>query len=134
MPDSTALPEDPTVLLISPAPDTHDALQRIFQVHNWRLHRVTMCREAMKLTRHKHFAVVICEQRMQDGDWRCVLRHSETLPEPPNLIVISLTPDEALWAEVLNLGGYDVLAQPFDRDEVYRVVESARRHNLRRST
>jgi DNA-binding response OmpR family regulator len=26
------------------------------------------------------------------------------------------------WAEVLNLGGYAVLAKPFDIKEVYRVV------------
>ena len=30
-----------------------------------------------------------------------------------------------LWAEVLNLGGYDVLAQPFDELEVRRVVALA---------
>ena len=38
------------------------------------------------------------------------------------------TADEHLWAEVLNLGGYDVLAEPFERDEMVRVVTSARRH------
>jgi len=41
------------------------------------------------------------------------------------LVVTSKFPDESLWAEVLNLGGYDVLAQPFDREEVTRVVRSA---------
>ena len=35
--------------------------------------------------------------------------------------------DEALWAELLNLGGYDVLAQPFDQSEVARVITSAGR-------
>jgi hypothetical protein len=38
-----------------------------------------------------------------------------------------------LWAEVLNCGGYDVLAQPFDRTEVERVVTSARQTFLRRA-
>ena len=41
------------------------------------------------------------------------------------LVVTSRIADEWLWAEVLNLGGYDVLAQPFDREEVTRVVRSA---------
>jgi hypothetical protein len=27
-----------------------------------------------------------------------------------------------LWAEVLNLGGYDLLMKPFEEAEVYRVV------------
>ena len=30
--------------------------------------------------------------------------------------------NSALWAEDLNLGAYDVLVQPFDPDEVYRVI------------
>jgi hypothetical protein len=29
---------------------------------------------------------------------------------------------------VLNIGGYDVLAQPLRRDEVERVIAAARRH------
>jgi hypothetical protein len=33
--------------------------------------------------------------------------------------------DESLWAEVLNLGGYDVLPKPLVRDEVKRVVTLA---------
>jgi len=41
------------------------------------------------------------------------------------LIVTSNAGDEALWAEGLNLGGYDVLAQPFDQSEVARVMTSA---------
>ena len=50
------------------------------------------------------------------------------LNEPPQLIVTSRTADDHLWAEVLNIGGFDVLAQPLERDEVERVVSSARRH------
>jgi len=41
------------------------------------------------------------------------------------LVVTSKLADESLWAEVLNLGGDDVLAQPFDHEEVTRVVRSA---------
>ena len=35
--------------------------------------------------------------------------------------------DFKIWAEVLNIGGYDVLPQPLERDEVQRVVAAARR-------
>jgi hypothetical protein len=33
--------------------------------------------------------------------------------------------DERMWAEVLNLGGCDVLARPFNGEEVIRTVTSA---------
>jgi DNA-binding response OmpR family regulator len=48
--------------------------------------------------------------------------------EPPPLLVTSRLADDALWAEVLNVGGYDVLAKPLDSEEVARVVSAAARH------
>ena len=63
--------------------------------------------------------VVICEKSLPDGEWK------DLLGKTPRLIVTSHAADEALWAEVLNLGGYDVLAQPFDEQEVRRVVTMA---------
>jgi DNA-binding response OmpR family regulator len=63
--------------------------------------------------------VVICERSLPDGDWK------DLLGRTPRLIVTSCVADELLWAEVLNLGGYEVLAQPFDKLEVRRVVALA---------
>lgn len=45
------------------------------------------------------------------------------------LLVASRHATDTLWAEVLNLGGFDVLALPFDRDELERAVLSALRHS-----
>jgi hypothetical protein len=41
------------------------------------------------------------------------------------VIVSSRLADERLWAEVLNLGGYDVLGMPFEPEKVLRVADSA---------
>jgi DNA-binding response OmpR family regulator len=40
----------------------------------------------------------------------------------PLLIVTSPANDHGLWAELLSLGGYDVLIKPFQTDEVLRVL------------
>jgi DNA-binding response OmpR family regulator len=50
------------------------------------------------------------------------------MAHPPLLLVVSKHADENLWAEVLNLGGYDVLLKPFERAEVVRVVGMAWRY------
>ena len=50
------------------------------------------------------------------------------LPDPPLFIVTSRLADERLWAEALNLGAWDVLAKPYDTDEVIRIVSVARQH------
>jgi Protein of unknown function (DUF2934) len=47
------------------------------------------------------------------------------MENPPPLIVADCLADERLWAEVLNLGGYDLLAKPFDANGVLQVVSAA---------
>src|SRR6266536_6407951 len=69
---------------------------------------------------------------LTDGAWRDILQHTLQEKSLPVLIVTSQVANDSLWAEVLNLAGYDVLAQPFDREEVTRVVTSAVRANSRR--
>jgi DNA-binding NtrC family response regulator len=50
------------------------------------------------------------------------------LPDLPLVIVTSRLEDERLWAEALNLGAWDVLAEPFVADEVIRNVSIAGQH------
>ncbi len=118
-------PEPVNVLLISSLPEDRISLRHIFDRSNWRLEQVSTCRDALAYTGENRTAVVICERELPDGDWKVVLDELEGFRVRPNLIVTSRLADDRLWAEVLNLGGYDVLAQPFDADEVYRVVSLA---------
>lgn len=70
--------------------------------------------------------VIVCENQLPDGrSWRDVLTQLQEFSQPPPLIVADCLADEALWAEVLNLGAYDLLVEPFDATEVARVVELA---------
>ena len=62
---------------------------------------------------------------LEDGTWKSVLGHIRGEAHPPLLVVTSRVADEHLWAEVLNLGGYDVLAKPFIAEEVRHVCTTA---------
>jgi DNA-binding response OmpR family regulator len=77
----------------------------------------------------RRISVVICDTDLPDGDWKDVLQQVLQARSAPALIVTSRVADHSLWAEVLKLGGYDVLAQPFDGEEVTRVIASALRAN-----
>jgi len=121
------------LLLVSSIPETRSSLEQISRrLRNWRLDEVTQCRKAVALARQHRVDVAICEEYLRDGDWKVILQGFEQLCERPRLIVTSRLADEALWAEVLNLGGYDVLQQPFEPEDVCRVVISAWQHNERR--
>ena len=134
IPPALSNPREPaSVLLVSPLVEDHVSLQHIFDRSNWLFRKVSTCREALAHACQYDTAVVICERDLPDGDWKLMMSRFESLPLRPNLIVTSRLADDLLWAEVLNLGGYDVLAQPFDSAEVCRVVFLAWHEHSRRA-
>jgi DNA-binding response OmpR family regulator len=100
----------------------------VFKRFGWRLFEARSRRRAMKCLERNPVQVVIAESDVPNWNWKRVLNDLRNLAKPPQLIVTSRTADEALWAEVLNIGGYDVMAQPFQEYEVERVIASAHRH------
>lgn len=81
--------------------------------------------QAFELLRDNYSPVAICESQLPDGARKEVLSQLSLMACPPALVVASRLADEALWAEVLNLGGYNVLAKPLDRKEVIHVLGHA---------
>jgi DNA-binding response OmpR family regulator len=117
-----------TILAITPYEDDHQTLQMIFNHRNWRLQTARTYAEGRRILRESRAAVVICERDLPDGNWKDVLYELALMENAPQLIVVSRLADDHLWAEVLNLGGYDVLQKPFDPNEVMRAVSMAWRH------
>ncbi len=63
---------------------------------------------------------------LSDGHcWKDILYELQAMSDPPTLIVADRLADEALWAEVLNLGGYDLLTKPFNAREVFHALTTA---------
>lgn len=127
--DETPQPERAvTVLEISPFESDHAALQRIFSHSNWKLHVSRSCSEAIALLKKKLIPVVLCERDLPDGSWKDILERTAQAANPPAVIVSSRLADDGLWSEVLNSGGYNVLAKPFQDAEVFRDVSLAWLH------
>jgi len=123
-------PADKTVavLAVSPHEADHVCLRGIFSHSNWRISSVKTCHEVVRFLQTNRMAVLVCESELADGDWKNVLESLSLLPLPPLLVVASRNADDNLWAEVLNLGAYDVLSKPFDRAEVTRIISLAWLH------
>jgi hypothetical protein len=41
------------------------------------------------------------------------------------MVVCSRLADEQLWAEVIQCGAFDLIPEPWDRNEVLRIIRSA---------
>ena len=128
LPEISAADKTVAVLAVSPHEDDHACLRSIFSHSNWRIFQAHNCLEALKFVKGHRMAVLVCERELPDGDWKTLLDSLAGLPLSPLLVVTSRNADDTLWAEVLNLGAYDVLSKPFDRAEVTRIISLAWLH------
>lgn len=122
-----------TLLFVGAAEGDGLSLGAILRGSDWQLHKVRNCQEALKFLDQNCLSVVLSEAELPDGNWKELLNSMARLSASPSLIVSSRLADDRLWAEVLNLGGFDVLMTPFETEEVLRVTDSARQNWERRN-
>ena len=122
-------PANDKITLLAISPDEADcrSLKRILEKSRWTIQGASSFREATRLMNESDPNLILCEKDLPDGNWKDVFRQAGVLRTPPPVVVVSRQADERLWAEVLNLGGYDLLLKPFDGSEVTRVIGMASR-------
>jgi DNA-binding response OmpR family regulator len=100
----------------------------VFREAGWRLYQARDRKRALQHLERQPVHVVVTNAHVATWPWKKALEDLRRMARRPQLVVSSRVADESLWAEALNWGAYDVLAEPFERDEVARVIASARRH------
>jgi two-component system NtrC family response regulator len=114
-----------TALSVSPRERDHRFLKTIFDDSKWMLYTADCLPSALSLLYRHDIGVVLCERDLLGNTWTDMLDRLMVLRDAPPLIVTSRLADDRLWAEALNRGAYDVLAKPFEQQEVVRVVDAA---------
>ena len=117
-----------SALLVGAEPQSRLVILEIFREAGWRLHEARDRKGALDCLERQPVQVVVTNAHLPKWPWKKALLDLRRMPHPPQLVVTSRLADDSMWAEVLNWGGYDVLVEPFDRNEVARVIASARRH------
>ena len=100
-------------------------LARILSHTRWEVYIVNSIADAVRAMESSPVSVILCEHRLPDGTWLNLLERAVEFSLAPQVIVLLETPDARLWAEVLNCGGCDILAQPLEPREVYQVIATA---------
>jgi DNA-binding NtrC family response regulator len=121
---------DEIVLAVFPAEEDRTELATIFTGSNWKLRFARTVPQTQTVLSKSSVRVIISEGWLSDDYcWKDLLLELQKMEHPPPLIVADRLADERLWAEVLNLGGYDLLAKPFDAKEILHVVTTACRRS-----
>ena len=71
------------------------------------------------------YDVILTESALPDGNWLDVLHLVREQPRDIEVIVTDQQADARFWAEALNMGAYDLIAQPFFEPEVQRIFYNA---------
>jgi DNA-binding NtrC family response regulator len=101
-------------------------LSRILKHSKWKVHTAECVEEALCYLRDNCFSIVICPYAVRGQfPWKQLETEISKLTPPPRLIVTNPHPEDALWAEVLNLGAYDVVTGPYEARSVFHVLACA---------
>lgn len=115
-------------MIVSPFEEDHLELPRILSDSQWQVSIAHSLPQAWLALHGARIDVILTETDFPDGlTWRDLLEEIENMHGTQPVIVTSAFADGRLWAEVLNLGAYDLLMKPFDVTEVLRVLGLAAR-------
>jgi DNA-binding NtrC family response regulator len=113
------------ILCISKHPEDVQTLSRMLYSLPVLLEHAGTLNQARIRLFERQYDAVLTESSLPDGNWLDALHMVRELSYDARLIVTDPQADSRLWSEVLNLGAYDLLTQPFYEPEVRRILSNA---------
>jgi two-component system response regulator PilR (NtrC family) len=113
------------ILFVSGHPDDARRLARMLQSLPVAVDHVDTLQLARTKLQQDDYSVILTEAELPDGNWVDALHLARECPGELQVIVTDPQADSRFWAEALNLGAYDLLAQPFYEPEVRRILFNA---------
>jgi len=114
----------PLVMLVSGEEQNHRTLGDSLERGGWRVDHARSFADFATASENGP-AVVVTDYALPDGPWTKVLHHARAHAPALEVVVYSPLADEHLWAEVICLGGFDVLSDLSDEIELLRVTTAA---------
>ena len=113
------------ILFISGRQEDARQLSRMLHALPLELEHEPSLQLARTRLRQQEYDVILTEATLPDGKWLDVLHLVRESQRETEVIVTDPQADARFWAEALNLGAYDLLAQPFYEPEVRRILCNA---------
>jgi DNA-binding NtrC family response regulator len=113
------------ILFVSGHPDDALRLSRMLHSLPLTVEHVENLQQAHAKLQQDDYGVILTEAALPDGTWLDAIHLARQCPQELEVIVTDPQADARFWAEVLNLGAFDLLAQPFYEPEVRRILHNA---------
>jgi DNA-binding NtrC family response regulator len=116
------------VLLASERNDDYQTLHALLQDTKWSVARALSWGEVSSFCGRVASPVVLVDRHFEGSDWRFTFASLLNTTANCCLILVSDVSDPYLWNELVQHGGFDVFARPFDQAEVRRTLAFAQKH------
>ena len=128
-PSSPQVPGETTVItsvLLVMSPDRRLSLLECLENCGLAVLLVEGCREAARiLESDPSVKILLTDAVLPDGSWTDLAAQAARRDRRAEVIICMRISDPKLWIDALERGVYDVLVEPYHRNEVRRIVKAA---------
>ena len=113
------------ILFVSPHIEDATVVSRMLGPLSVSIEHVGGVKQARVKMQSHTYEVILTAANLSDGTWLDILDVARRVAPHAEVIVTDRDADARFWAEALNLGAYDLIAQPFAPGEVQRILGNA---------
>ena len=113
------------LLSVLKADDAQNLLYRIAKPYPWSLEVARNSAQALQVLQSGSTQIVLFDIDLLGLDWKSNLRALVSSPSQPSVIVVSSGVSDALWEEIIECGGYDVLDLPLQEAKTQLTLQYA---------
>jgi len=125
VPKTSPSRESVKLVAVTQNPDESAALRQIAANYGWTISIVESSDAAVAVLNEQPTPLVICDRDLPGEAWRDVLAKIAAQPQAVCVLLASSVVDDYLWRQVIRHHGYDVVAKPFQPEELRRAVTFA---------
>jgi CheY-like chemotaxis protein len=100
-------------------------LEQLGKQHDWELRFTNSPPSGFSLASQSHFDLILCDRNQFGYPWREVISRLAGISPRSCILLVSPVNHDYLWQDVLQHGGYDVLARPMRESSVLSAVAAA---------
>jgi DNA-binding NarL/FixJ family response regulator len=100
-------------------------LEQLGKQYDWEIRFTNSPGWGFALASQSHFELILCDRNQVGYPWREVMGRLAAISPRSCILLVSPVNHDYLWRDVLQQGGYDVLARPMREDAVLHAVDAA---------
>jgi two-component system nitrogen regulation response regulator GlnG len=99
-------------------------LKAILKKQQVEIYCAKSCEEAARLLDQTHPEVVFTARLLKDGTWRDIIRLTENLSVPTDVVVVAENKDIHFSTSAMEYGAFDCILPPFEEEAIGQVVRA----------